>query len=87
MSPRRILGALVLALHVARSGAASDRAATLEDGYRLMYGLDFASAGLVFLQWRAEHPSDPLAPMSLAANLLFSELNRFWRPASAVLRR
>jgi hypothetical protein len=76
MSPLRILGALVLALDVARSGAASGRAATLEDGYRLMYGLDFASAGRVFLQWRAEHPSDPLAPMSLAANLLFSELNR-----------
>jgi hypothetical protein len=41
-----------------------------------MYGLDFASAGRVFLQWRAEHPRDPLGPMSLAANLLFSELNR-----------
>ena len=81
MSPRRIHGALVLALELARSSAASDVASTLEDGYRLMYGLDFASAGRVFLQWRAEHPRDPLGPMSLAVNLLFAELNR-----SGVLR-
>jgi len=76
MSPQRILGALVLALEVARSCGASQVTGTLESGYRLMYGLDFASAGRVFLQWRAEHPRDPLAPMSLAANLLFAELNR-----------
>ena len=76
MSPKRIFGALVLALEVARSGAASEPGRNPRVGYRLMYGLDFASAGRVFLQWRAEHPRDPLAPMSLAANLLFSELNR-----------
>lgn len=76
MTLTRILYAMMLALGVAQAGAASGVATSLEDGYRLMYGLDFASAGRVFLQWRAEHPSDPLAPMSQAANLLFSELYR-----------
>jgi hypothetical protein len=41
-----------------------------------MYGLDFASAEQVFAGWRSAHPRDPLAPMSQAANLLFSELYR-----------
>jgi hypothetical protein len=76
MALKRVLYAAVLALGIARSGAAAEGAASLENGYRLMYGLDFASAGRVFVEWRAEHPRDPLAPMSLAANLLFSELYR-----------
>jgi hypothetical protein len=41
-----------------------------------MYGLDFGSAGRVFEQWRAQHPQDPLGPMSQAASLLFAELDR-----------
>jgi hypothetical protein len=41
-----------------------------------MYGLDFASAGRVFHEWRAAHPDDPLGPMSEAANMLFAELDR-----------
>jgi hypothetical protein len=76
MMLRQTLCGLVLALAVADTGAASDGAVSLERGYRLMYGLDFPSAGREFLQWRAEHPRDPLAPMSLAANLLFEELYR-----------
>jgi hypothetical protein len=76
MTPRRMLYAVAMALELARNVAASEPAPSLERGYQLMYGLDFASAGRVFLQWRAEHPRDPLAPMSLAANLLFSELYR-----------
>ncbi len=72
----RILCAVLLALGVARAGAASEVATSLEHGYQLMYALDFASAEQVFLEWRAEHPRDPIAPMSQAANLLFSELYR-----------
>jgi hypothetical protein len=68
--------AMAMALELARNVAASEAAPSLEHGYQLMYGLDFASAGRVFLEWRTEHPRDPLAPMSLAANLLFSELYR-----------
>ena len=76
MSPRQMLQGMVLAVTVALPAAASESPTSLEQGYRLMYGLDFASAGQVFLQWRAEHPRDPLGPMSEAASLLFAELDR-----------
>ena len=86
MNPKRMFQALVLTVAIALPASASevpgsavgesDVSTSLEHGYRLMYGLDFASAGRVFLNWRAEHPRDPLAPMSQAANLLFSELDR-----------
>jgi hypothetical protein len=65
-----------MALGVAQAGAASEEPMSLEHGYRLMYELDFESAGRVFLQWRVDHPRDPLGPVSQAANLLFMELNR-----------
>lgn len=76
MSPKQMLQGMVLAVTVALPAAASEGPASLEQGYRLMYGLDFASAGRVFLQWRADHPRDPLGPMSEAASLLFAELDR-----------
>jgi hypothetical protein len=86
MNPKRMFQALMLTVAIALPASASevpgpavpesDVSTSLEHGYRLMYGLDFASAGRVFLNWRAEHPRDPLAPMSQAANLLFSELDR-----------
>jgi hypothetical protein len=68
--------AVLLAVCLAPAGAASEAATSLEHGYQLMYAFDFASAEQVFGQWRAEHPGDPLAPMSQATNLLFSELYR-----------
>jgi hypothetical protein len=76
MTLTRIICAVVLALSVARTGAASEDAASLDHGYRLMYELDFESAARVFAEWRVGHPRDPIAPVSLAANLLFAELNR-----------
>jgi hypothetical protein len=76
MSPKQMLQGMVLAVTVALPAAASEGPTSLEQGYRLMYGLDFASAGRVFLQWRADHPRDPLGPMSEAASLLFAELDR-----------
>jgi hypothetical protein len=76
MALTRILCAAVMALGVAQAGAASEEPMSLEHGYRLMYELDFESAGRVFLQWRVDHPRDPLGPVSQAANLLFMELNR-----------
>jgi hypothetical protein len=72
----RVLCAVLLALGAARVGATSEGAVSLERGYQLMYGLDFASAEQVFVGWRSAHPRDPLAPMSQAANVLFSELYR-----------
>jgi hypothetical protein len=55
---------------------ATERPASLDAGYRLMYGLDFAGAEREFVQWQREHPSDPLGPLSAAANVLFAELDR-----------
>ena len=67
--------ALLVALLFA-TAAAAEVPASLEHGYRFMYGLDFASASRVFQQWRVDHPRDPLGPMSEAACLLFAELDR-----------
>lgn len=49
---------------------------TLNRGYHLLYNLDFAAADQVFSAWEQEHPGDPMGPVSQAAGLLFSELNR-----------
>ncbi len=76
MRLRRIFCTVLLILGAARADAAPGVAPSLDRGYQLMYSLDFASAERVFRQWRDEHPRDPLAPMSQAANLLFSELYR-----------
>ena len=48
----------------------------LEEGYRLMYNLQFDAAQQEFLRWEREHPGDPLGPVSEAANYLFSEFER-----------
>ncbi len=61
---------------VALPASAAPDAPSLDDGYRVMYGLDFESAGREFRQWQQEHPRDPLGPMGAAANLLFAELDR-----------
>ena len=50
--------------------------ASLDDGYRAMYNLQFARAHDVFRQWQKDHPDDPLAPASDAAAYLFSEFDR-----------
>lgn len=72
----RVCCLVVSAVLLAASAARAETPTSLDYGYRLMYGLDFASAGQVFDTWRAEHPRDPLGPISEAANLFFSELDR-----------
>ena len=72
----RAFGWAVLFALGAASTAAADTSVSLEDGYRLMYGLKFGPAQREFLQWRQDHPRDPLGPVSQAANLLFGELDR-----------
>ena len=49
---------------------------SLEQGFRLLYNLDFDQAHQVFLSWEHEHPQDPLGPTAEAAGLLFSEFQR-----------
>jgi hypothetical protein len=48
----------------------------LEQGYRQMYDQQFEQAHESFGRWEAEHPADPLGPVSDAAAYLFGELDR-----------
>src|SRR5437763_12453930 len=70
----------VLSLGVLLSiAAAADvpvRRLTLDDGFHLLYNLDFADAHQVFLSWQQGHPDDPMGPACEAAGFLFSEFNR-----------
>ena len=51
-------------------------AVSLDQGFSLLYNLDFAGAHQVFLTWQQEHPDDPLGPACDAAGFLFAEFNR-----------
>jgi hypothetical protein len=62
-----------------RPAAASNPVAvplSLEQGFHLLYNLDFDHAHQVFLFWEQQHPEDPLGPACDAAGSLFSEFNR-----------
>ena len=49
---------------------------TLDQGFHLLYNLDFAQAHETFLVWEQEHPENPLGFACDAAGFLFSEFNR-----------
>ena len=72
----------VLIIVVLMAMAATARAAdlkphtSLDEGFTLMYNLDFAQAHRVFASWQQQHPQDPMGPVSDGAGLLFSEFNR-----------
>jgi hypothetical protein len=48
----------------------------LDRGFAGLYNLDFAGAQNDFHAWEADHPDDPVGPVSEAAGFLFSEFNR-----------
>jgi hypothetical protein len=48
----------------------------LDDGFLGLYNLDFDGAQKDFSAWEAQHPDDPVGPVSEAAGLLFSEFHR-----------
>jgi hypothetical protein len=48
----------------------------LDSGFTGLYNLDFTGAQKDFATWQAEHPDDPVGPVSEAAGFLFSEFNR-----------
>jgi hypothetical protein len=50
--------------------------ASLDQGFRLLYNLDFDQAHQVFLSWQHDHPQDPVGPTAEAAGILFSEFHR-----------
>jgi len=49
---------------------------TLDQGFHLLYNLNFSDAHNLFLVWERQHPEDPLGPACDAAGFLFSEFNR-----------
>jgi hypothetical protein len=51
-------------------------ASPLERGFSGLYNLDFTGAQKDFADFQAEHPDDPVGPVSEAAGCLFSEFNR-----------
>ncbi len=48
----------------------------LDLGFHQMYNLQFQQAHATFARFMAEHPEDPMGPVSDAAGYLFSEFNR-----------
>ena len=50
--------------------------AGIQQAYDDMYNLEFTQAHRALAEYRKEHPTDPLAPVSDAAASLFSEFNR-----------
>jgi hypothetical protein len=50
--------------------------ASLEQGYRQMYNLQFDQAHRTFAEWRRANPDDSVGPASDAAAYLFAELDR-----------
>jgi hypothetical protein len=51
-------------------------ASALDHGFAGLYNLDFTGAQRDFATWQAQHPDDPVGPVSEAAGFLFSEFNR-----------
>ena len=48
----------------------------LDQGFHDLYNLNFDVAQRDFAAWEAQHPDDPMGPVSQAAGLLFSQFNR-----------
>jgi len=48
----------------------------LQEGFQLLYQQRFAEAREKFGEWTAQHPEDPLGPVTQAASYLFEELYR-----------
>ena len=76
-----MVAALLLATGAHASDASPDAPDTrvstaLDHGFMGLYNLDFAGAQKDFSTWQAQHPDDPVGPVSEAAGLLFSEFNR-----------
>jgi hypothetical protein len=62
-----------LAVETTMSAAPSPN---LDQGFHLLYNLNFLEAHNLFLAWERQHPDDPLGPACDAAGFLFSEFNR-----------
>lgn len=48
----------------------------LDQGFHLLYNLDFSQAHEIFALWEQSHPDDPMGPTADAAGQLFAEFHR-----------
>lgn len=73
-----ISGAICLAILCSAAAAADAPASppSLDQGFHLLYNLDFDQAHQVFVSWQQDHPQDPVGPTAEAAGILFSEFHR-----------
>ena len=61
---------------LATRAAAHDEPPTLDQGFHLLYNLDFAGAEKQFNAWQTQHPDDAVGPAAEGAGLLFAEFDR-----------
>lgn len=72
---RLFLVAAVLGTLSPRAPAAEDPA-SLDQGFHMLYNLDFAGAEKQFQTWQSQHPENPVGPAAEGAGLLFAEFDR-----------
>jgi hypothetical protein len=77
-SSKLLLSVFLFALLTAQRARADvlHAATLLDEGFHLLYNLDFSRAHQVFVSYEGNHPEDPLGPACDAAGLLFSEFDR-----------
>jgi hypothetical protein len=75
---RRALGVVLLVFFCLPAWSADISVANsrFDQGFRLMYDLEFDRAHQFFSSWQREHPQDPVSPAADAAGFLFSEFQR-----------
>ena len=71
-----ILTVLMPVLLILPGAASNEPSAEIENGFRLMYNLNFSQAEREFSAFEQQHPDNPMGPVSEAADLLFSEFQR-----------
>jgi len=66
---------LLLPVILCPAVAADFSPASLDQGFQLLYNLDFDHAQQQFATYQQQHPDDAMGPVAEASGLLFSELN------------
>ena len=73
---RMILTVLMPVLLILPVAASNEPSAEIQNGFRLMYNLNFSQAEREFSRFEQLHRDNPIGPVSEAADLLFSEFQR-----------
>jgi len=74
--PIRLFAVVSLLVTVVAGADNAPLPPSLDQGFHLLYQLNFPEAHQVFAAWQQEHPDNPMGPACEAAGLLFSEFNR-----------